>query len=161
MFDVRKSSKGFNTTVVADALNSTHNSTQTIQEDCYRELVELAKTIGGSITRCVPSFQGGWGFLIVWCCRKLESYLIIICLIYRLARENHYKMFTSVYNAQTLKSLSHQLPVEASEMLALEGVTPVNMDKWGHRFLEVTIKYADELGTSRGILNDYGSENLG
>ena len=43
-----------------------------------------------------------------------------------------------------LKQFSLNLPITREEMLEIPGVTPVNIEKWGHRFLEVTTKYADE-----------------
>ena len=46
MFDVRKSTKGVNTSVVADTTTTANNEVQQMQDDCYRELVILAKTIG-------------------------------------------------------------------------------------------------------------------
>ena len=46
MFDVRTNKYAALSSTTVDTLNTTNNEQQQLQDDCYRELVMLAKTIG-------------------------------------------------------------------------------------------------------------------
>lgn len=50
----------------------------------------------------------------------------------------------SVINMQALKIMSERLPETEADMMNIPHVTRANFDKFGQRFLEVTLKYTAE-----------------
>lgn len=60
-------------------------------------------------------------------------------------RENK-SSFTHVFDLHTLQSLSEVLPVTLEEMLQIDGVSQVKLDKYGQEFLRITLEYMAKLG---------------
>lgn len=50
----------------------------------------------------------------------------------------------SVINMQALKIMSERLPETEADMMSIPHVTRANFEKFGKRFLEVTLKYTAE-----------------
>ena len=59
-------------------------------------------------------------------------------------RENK-SSYTHVFDCKTLQLLSDKLPLTAEEMLQVDGVSQVKLDKYGAEFLKLTMDFMTRL----------------
>lgn len=63
----------------------------------------------------------------------------------KMARELGFSPFVVCYNS-TLLEMVESLPTTDQEMLKINGIGPVKLEKYGRRFLKIIIKYVEDFG---------------
>ena len=73
-----------------------------------------------------------------------EEFFLLYCIT---AREQGFTNYSRLVDTSTLQELSWKLPVTPDEMISITGIGQSRYSKFGHRLLDVTMKYAAMLAS--------------